>query len=160
MSRGPGRVMRAVQLLVLDGPREKEWTYDTLAAVIYGSDVPTRPQLSAVARAAGRLAEHGHVHIEAAPWDARFHVVRHADPLQHAERLLQALPTGASYSYEALAGDVYWTSWPSGSELGAIGRAIDELARVGRARVLNQSEATPGRPRVVSRLELGARHGQ
>ena len=135
-----------MQSEILEGPQDLGWTYDLLAAVVYDRSQPTRSQLSAVARAVQRLAEHAHVRIEPSSWDARVNIVRHADPIEHVERILLALPAGSGFSYEALASNVYWNPWPTRSEISATARAVDQLVEQGRARVLNASEEAAGRP--------------
>jgi len=135
-----------MQRELLDCSPDVAWTYDLLAAVIYDSIAPTRSQLSAIARAARRLNDHQHARIEPSSWDARVNVVLHADPVDHVEQLMSALPAGAVYSYEKLAASVYWNAWPTPTELSATKRAVQQLAEQGRARVLNASEDAAGRP--------------
>lgn len=157
MSRGPGHVMRTAQAVILDRPIEYPWTYEKLASAIYDSASPTRSQLSSVARAARRLLEFGHVHIE--PWvdDARGKLVRHEDPVAHTEQILLALPQDRGYSFEGLASRVYWrlSSWPTPSEVSATKRAVEQLVDIGRARVVDASEVPAGVPIVLGPVPAG-----
>jgi len=74
MSRGPGRVMRALRAEVVRTPRVWQ-TYEQLARVIYSTDAPPRAQLVAVGRAARRLADARELAVARDEEDARVPLV-------------------------------------------------------------------------------------
>jgi hypothetical protein len=55
MSRGLGKTQRAILRLIAQAKPEDAWTFAEICERVYGDNIPTRAQLSAVKRALKRM---------------------------------------------------------------------------------------------------------
>jgi hypothetical protein len=105
------------------------WTYDELARAVYGTDPPTRAQVSAVARAVARLES---VEVWYDESDRRRRLVSERPAaVEIVLQLVDRAPYGLSYGQ--LAQSFYRTTTPSGRQRRSVVVACDMLVGDGRA---------------------------